>query len=204
MRARAGLFVGCRWHRWYDCWHGISFRSAMPARGRHAERHAYSQRQAARARLQTLRLRWALPACLQQRQQVVALRLPLRWEAEADRAWCLPAGDLGGARDHREASRKLLANRKDPSVERRLEKIARQAGGNNSARLPRSSSTSKGVRSGVRPRCARNGGCSNRPTRPSAIARSARSLRLSSCMRCGNLNCEGATKAHAGCARSPA
>lgn len=41
-----------------------------------------------------------------------------------------PQVTLADARDHREASRKLLANRKDPSVERRLEKIARQAGGN--------------------------------------------------------------------------
>ena len=41
-----------------------------------------------------------------------------------------PQVTLADARDHREASRKLLANRKDPSVERRLEKSARQAGGN--------------------------------------------------------------------------
>jgi integrase len=41
-----------------------------------------------------------------------------------------PAVTLAEARDRREASRKLLANGKDPSVERRLEKIARAAGGN--------------------------------------------------------------------------
>ena len=41
-----------------------------------------------------------------------------------------PQVTLAEARDRREASRKLLANGKDPSIERRLEKIARQAGGN--------------------------------------------------------------------------
>ena len=41
-----------------------------------------------------------------------------------------PQVTLAEARDRREAARKLLANGKDPSVERRLEKIARQAGGN--------------------------------------------------------------------------
>jgi hypothetical protein len=34
------------------------------------------------------------------------------------------------ARERREAARKLLASGKDPSVERRLEKIAKAAGGN--------------------------------------------------------------------------
>ena len=37
---------------------------------------------------------------------------------------------LAEARDRREAARKLLAHGKDPSVERRLEKIAKAAGGN--------------------------------------------------------------------------
>jgi hypothetical protein len=41
-----------------------------------------------------------------------------------------PEVTLADARDRREASRKLLANGKDPSLERRLEKIARAAGGN--------------------------------------------------------------------------
>jgi integrase len=41
-----------------------------------------------------------------------------------------PEVTLAEARDRREASRKLLANGKDPSLERRLEKIARAAGGN--------------------------------------------------------------------------
>jgi Arm domain-containing DNA-binding protein/integrase-like protein len=41
-----------------------------------------------------------------------------------------PELTLAEARDRREASRKLLANGKDPSLERRLEKIARAAGGN--------------------------------------------------------------------------
>jgi hypothetical protein len=37
---------------------------------------------------------------------------------------------LADARDRREAARELLANGEDPSLERRLEKIARAAGGN--------------------------------------------------------------------------
>lgn len=41
-----------------------------------------------------------------------------------------PEVTLAEARDRREASRKLLANGKDPSLERRLEKIARAAGAN--------------------------------------------------------------------------
>jgi integrase len=41
-----------------------------------------------------------------------------------------PQVTLAEARDRREAARKLLANGKDPSVERRLEKIAKAAGGN--------------------------------------------------------------------------
>jgi integrase len=41
-----------------------------------------------------------------------------------------PEVTLAEARDRREASRKLLAAVKDPSVERRLEKIAKAAGGN--------------------------------------------------------------------------
>ena len=41
-----------------------------------------------------------------------------------------PELTLAEARDRREASRKLLANGKDPSLERRLQKIARAAGGN--------------------------------------------------------------------------
>jgi len=41
-----------------------------------------------------------------------------------------PEVTLAEARDRREAARKLLANGKDPSVERRLEKIAKAAGGN--------------------------------------------------------------------------
>lgn len=41
-----------------------------------------------------------------------------------------PEVTLAEARDRREASRKLLANGKDPSLQRRLEKIARAAGGN--------------------------------------------------------------------------
>jgi integrase len=41
-----------------------------------------------------------------------------------------PEVTLAEARDRREASRKLLAAAKDPSVERRLEKIAKEAGGN--------------------------------------------------------------------------
>jgi integrase len=41
-----------------------------------------------------------------------------------------PEVTLAEARDRREASRKLLANGKDPSLERRLEKIVRAAGGN--------------------------------------------------------------------------
>ena len=40
-----------------------------------------------------------------------------------------PEVTLADARDRREAARKLLASGKDPSVERRLEKIARAAGG---------------------------------------------------------------------------
>jgi integrase len=41
-----------------------------------------------------------------------------------------PHVTLAEARDRREAARKLLAGGKDPSVERRLEKIAKAAGGN--------------------------------------------------------------------------
>ena len=41
-----------------------------------------------------------------------------------------PEVTLADARDRRETARKLLANGKDPSLERRLEKIARAAGGN--------------------------------------------------------------------------
>ena len=41
-----------------------------------------------------------------------------------------PAVTLAEARDRRDAARKLLANGKDPSFARRLEKIARAAGGN--------------------------------------------------------------------------
>ena len=41
-----------------------------------------------------------------------------------------PQVTLAEARDRREAARKLLAAAKDPSVERRLEKIAKAAGGN--------------------------------------------------------------------------
>jgi integrase len=41
-----------------------------------------------------------------------------------------PQVTLADARDRREAARKLLASGKDPSVERRLEKIAKAAGGN--------------------------------------------------------------------------
>ena len=41
-----------------------------------------------------------------------------------------PELTLANARDRREASRKMLANGKDPSLERRLEKMARAAGGN--------------------------------------------------------------------------
>jgi integrase len=41
-----------------------------------------------------------------------------------------PEVTLADARDRREAARKVLANGKDPSLERRLEKIARAAGGN--------------------------------------------------------------------------
>src|SRR5215471_8671157 len=38
--------------------------------------------------------------------------------------------DGADARDRREAARKLLASGKDPSVERRLKKIAKASGGN--------------------------------------------------------------------------
>jgi Arm DNA-binding domain len=41
-----------------------------------------------------------------------------------------PEVTLAEARDRREASRKLLANGKDPTLERRLEKMSRAAGGN--------------------------------------------------------------------------
>jgi integrase len=41
-----------------------------------------------------------------------------------------PEVTLAEARDRRDAARKLLANGKDPSVERKLEKIAKAAGGN--------------------------------------------------------------------------
>jgi len=41
-----------------------------------------------------------------------------------------PEVTLAEARDRREASRKLLSAAKDPSLERRLEKIAKAAGGN--------------------------------------------------------------------------
>jgi hypothetical protein len=41
-----------------------------------------------------------------------------------------PQVTLAEARERREASRKILADGKDPSVERRLEKIAKAAGGN--------------------------------------------------------------------------
>jgi Arm DNA-binding domain len=41
-----------------------------------------------------------------------------------------PEVTLADARDRRDAARKLVANGKDPSVERRLEKIAKPAGGN--------------------------------------------------------------------------
>lgn len=41
-----------------------------------------------------------------------------------------PQVTLAEAREHREAKRKVLASGKDPSLERRLEKIARQVGGN--------------------------------------------------------------------------
>jgi Arm DNA-binding domain len=41
-----------------------------------------------------------------------------------------PQVTLAEARDRREAARKLMAGGKDPSVERRLEKIAKAAGGN--------------------------------------------------------------------------
>src|SRR3954452_18788036 len=43
---------------------------------------------------------------------------------------CYPEVTLADARDRREAARKLLASNRDPSLERRLEKIARAAGGN--------------------------------------------------------------------------
>jgi hypothetical protein len=42
----------------------------------------------------------------------------------------IPPLTLAAARERREASRKLLANGKDPSLERRLEKISRTAGDN--------------------------------------------------------------------------
>src|SRR5262245_238013 len=41
-----------------------------------------------------------------------------------------PQVTLAKARERRDASRKLLATGKDPSLERRLEKIAKAAGGN--------------------------------------------------------------------------
>src|SRR5262245_56151932 len=41
-----------------------------------------------------------------------------------------PTVTLAQARERREAARKLLAAGKDPSLERRLEKFARAAGGN--------------------------------------------------------------------------
>ena len=41
-----------------------------------------------------------------------------------------PEVTLADARERREAARKLLANSKDPSLQRRLDKIARGAGGN--------------------------------------------------------------------------
>ncbi|WP_349644593.1 MULTISPECIES: Arm DNA-binding domain-containing protein [unclassified Bradyrhizobium] len=41
-----------------------------------------------------------------------------------------PQATLAGARERRDVARKLLANGKDPSLERRLAKIVRAAGGN--------------------------------------------------------------------------
>jgi hypothetical protein len=59
-----------------------------------------------------------------------------------------PQVTLADARDRREAARKLLANGKDPSLERRLEKIARQVGGNS---FGEGFSTSSGARAASLP-----------------------------------------------------
>jgi integrase len=60
----------------------------------------------------------------------VAVCLSVRRQAETDRTWSLPRAGLAEAREQRAGSRKLLAAGKDPSHERRLERIARAAGGN--------------------------------------------------------------------------
>jgi hypothetical protein len=103
------------------------------------------------------------------------------------------------ARDRREASRKLLANGKDPSLERRLEKIALAAGGNTfrevaeelldkHRREERSEATLK----------------KNRWLHEPAYvvfktARRERSPHRSCCTPCGNLSSAAVTKAPAGC-----
>ena len=89
-----------------------------------------------------------------------------------------PQVTLAEARDRREAARKLLANNKDPSVERRLEKIARQAGGKSFARSLRNSSTSRSAKSAARRRCARTAGCSNLRLRRSVTGPSAKLTRF--------------------------
>jgi hypothetical protein len=127
-RSRAS--VGTRWHRWYICWHHIRGLSPVPAED---------------AMLNDTRIRNARPTERDYKlTDFDGLYLLVR--RNGSRLWrfayrlggkqkqialgAYPGVTLADARDRREAARRLLASGKDPSVERRLEKIGKAAGGN--------------------------------------------------------------------------
>jgi hypothetical protein len=115
-----------------------------------------------------------------------------------------PEVSLAEARDRRETSRKLLASGKNPSLERRLEKMARAAGGSTfrevaeeflekQRREKRSEATLKKNRWLLEPAYAAFG------DRPAGEVTAPELLHPYA-----NSNCAAATRALAVCARSPA
>jgi hypothetical protein len=116
-----------------------------------------------------------------------------------------PTVPLAKARDRRDASRKMLASGKNPSLERKLLKIARAAGGNTFREVAEEFlAKQRRARGGRKKPSPRTAGCSSRPMLPLATVRLARSPRPNCCTPCGNSSSAGATRALAGCGPSPA
>jgi hypothetical protein len=93
-----------------------------------------------------------------------------------------PEVTLAEARDRREAARKLLASGKDPSAERRLEKIAKAAGGNSFREVAEEFLAKQRREGRSEATLSKNRWLLKPPLPPSEIARSARSRRRSCCM----------------------
>jgi Arm DNA-binding domain len=112
-----------------------------------------------------------------------------------------PEVSLAEARERRDASRKLLASGKNPSLERRLEKIARAAGGNTFRDVAEEFLDKQRREERSEATLMKTAGYSSRPTLPLATVRPARSPRRNCFMPCANSNCAAATRVLADCAR---